>query len=156
MSWLGSKTMLIPFGIVVLLILLYWKKYIAAVFYSFGFAGASLVGSLLKGVVGRERPTLYPSLVEMPLNPSFPSGHAVQITAISLCIVILIHALRPKWQWLVGSLLFVVTVSVSISRIYLQVHYPTDVIGGILLAVSWVFILYWIFQRYWPEFCYRK
>ena len=147
-TWVGSRYTLIPLGLITLAWLIYRRWYRAVWFYSLGFAGASLIASLMKVVIDRPRPTVFPALHDMPMNASFPSGHATQITAYGLCLIILINYLRPQWRAAAAVALLLLAVSVCLSRTYLQLHYPTDVIGGMLLAIAWVLLMLWLFRHY--------
>jgi len=86
----------------------------------------------------RPRPDLYPPLVPMPEDWSFPSAHAVQVTAFALAWL-----LRPGTS--PGRIEIVVFLAaaalVGVSRPYLQVHFPSDVIAGAILAALWVLLL---------------
>lgn len=71
---------------------------------------------------------------------SFPSGHTQGATAFWTAIMI---QLKKKWMYVIGcSLIFLI----GISRLYLGVHWPSDVIGAWILGVIWVFIANWIFD----------
>jgi membrane-associated phospholipid phosphatase len=105
-----------------------------------GFAFAVNLGItyLVKVLTHRTRPYIkYPDLNEKALEntPSFPSGHSSVAfqTATSLAIVF------PCWQIAVPAYLWASTIVYS--RLYLGVHYPSDVLGGILLGMStaWLF-----------------
>ena|SRR5688572_12065210 len=93
-------------------------------------AGSHLVVQLLKGSVARARPHLpvgIPSLVHAPDRFSFPSGHA----AASLSIALPLAMTLPLW---LGAPLIVLALLVGVSRCYLGIHYPGDVVVGWLLA----------------------
>ena len=111
-------------------------------------AGGWLFNSALKAVIGRERPDLVPHLVEAT-GPSFPSGHsfnsAVVFLAIALAIAPLLHrrAARP------GTIFIALAISVAVawSRVWLGVHYPTDVAAGWLGGVGWTFLAATLLHR---------
>jgi len=115
-------------------------------------SGASLLDNLIKVLVARHRPAA--DLVHV-LSPatgySFPSGHAVFYTWVA---VMLASALAPRLQpglrpflWLAAALLILVG---CLGRVYEGVHWPTDVIGGFLLGLSWVAFVLWLPERYLP------
>jgi membrane-associated phospholipid phosphatase len=115
-------------------------------------SGASVIDNLVKVLVARHRPAS--DLVHV-LNPatgySFPSGHAVFYTWLA---VMLASALAPRLKpalrpflWLVASLLILVA---CLGRVYEGVHWPTDVIGGFLLGLSWSAFVLWLPERYLP------
>ncbi|MBS1137328.1 MAG: phosphoesterase pA-phosphatase-like protein [Proteobacteria bacterium] len=134
-TWLGSLAVLLP-----LALLLWWRRRgeRSASFVALALIGASALGHLVKLIAARPRPDLYPPLVPMPEDWSFPSAHAVQVTAFALAWL-----LRPGTS--PGRIEIVVFLAaaalVGVSRPYLQVHFPSDVIAGAILAALWVLLL---------------
>lgn len=114
------------------------KMYTKALIISLGVGGAAAVGHVLKAVFERSRPDLWQWLIT-ETNFSFPSGHAIGSSALALCIVVVLW--RTKWRIyaLVGALIYVLMV--SFSRLYLGVHYPSDIVGGWLLSAAWVALI---------------
>jgi undecaprenyl-diphosphatase len=115
-------------------------------------SGASLLDNLVKVLVARQRPAA--DLVHV-LNPatgySFPSGHAVFYTWVA---VMLASALAPKLRptarpflWLAAALVILIACT---ARVYEGVHWPTDVIGGFLLALGWSAFVLWLPERWLP------
>ncbi len=86
---------------------------------------------ILKNAVGRIRPcevnTMVNLLIPCPTDPSFPSGH----TSASFAAVTVLLAAKWKWRWAALGL----AVLIAFSRMYLYVHFPTDIVGGILVGV---------------------
>ena len=145
-TWAGSMTVLIPVGIVTGLVLLKLKQIRETVFLLCSLFAAATATWLLKDIIGRERPNAWPVLGDAVTGFTFPSGHATQITAFSLALFLVLRQIKPAWQIPVGIIASVLTLSVLVSRPYLQAHYPTDVIGGVLMAViivsaCWLLIL---------------
>lgn len=92
-------------------------------------------------IINRHRPNV-PHLDSAPPTSSFPSGHTAAATALygSLAIIA-VHASTRAWLRAVALVLAVlVPVCVAFARLYRGMHYPTDVMGGALLAVLWLTI----------------
>jgi undecaprenyl-diphosphatase len=93
---------------------------------------ASLASDVLKGVFDRARPPqLDPSLgslAPLPDNPSFPSGHSATAFAAATAVAIISPRLRP-WALCIAA-------AVALSRLYLRVHFPLDVMAGALLGAG--------------------
>lgn len=134
-TWLGSLAVLLP-----LALLLWWRQRGDgnAAFVALALIGASALGHLVKLIVERPRPDLFPPLISMPADWSFPSAHAVQVTAFALAWLLRPGAAPGRIEI---AVLFAAVAAVFASRLYLQVHFPSDVIAGALLATLWVLLL---------------
>lgn len=100
--------------------------------------GAAILGTALKSLYGRARPELFDSGYEAPFF-SFPSGHA--ITAVSFYGVLTLltaRRLRGRGRWSLVTAGAVLILLIGFSRLYLGVHYPSDVLAGYLVAALWV------------------
>lgn len=103
--------------------------------------GASLVSFGLKVLIGRGRPDLVPHLVEVS-TPSFPSGHALLSASIYLVLGALLAREAPTLRlrrYFLGVAIGL-TVLIGISRVYLGVHWPSDVLAGWLIGAGWALL----------------
>lgn len=120
------------------------RKY-KAVLLAFAVGGAAIVNYVLKLLFERARPDLWAHIVE-ETSFSFPSGHAMGSSAFAFGIVAILW--NTKWRipaiLIAGSFI----VSIGFSRLYLGVHYPTDILAGWLLSLVWVaFIASFVYIR---------
>jgi membrane-associated phospholipid phosphatase len=117
-------------------------------FWVLALGGAALMNLGAKQLFGRIRPDLFASIAP-ETTYSFPSGHAMQSMAILAALLVL--GWRTSWRWaaLAAGGLFVA--AVGLSRIYLGVHYPTDVLAGWSLALAWVIGLRAAFELAWTD-----
>lgn len=122
-----------------LIVLLWFESHREAVFFAVSMVGASVIMGLTKVVLARPRPELFPDVnYWKTASPSFPSGHATGSAVFALTLFFVVRRLAPKWQGLVGVLGLLFCLSVSLSRLYLQVHYPSDILAGLALGSGWV------------------
>lgn len=103
------------------------------------FAGLAVVGSALlnlgaKPLFARERPSLWQSIAPES-NYSFPSGHAMGSMTLACVLVLLCWRTRLRWPVVAAMGAFVGLV--GLSRIYLGVHYPSDILAGWAAAIAW-------------------
>lgn len=108
------------------------------------FAGLAIVGSALlnlgvKQLFARERPSLWESIAP-ETSFSFPSGHAMGSATLACVLVLLAWHTRWRWTVLAATSLFVVLV--GLSRVYLGVHYPSDILAGWAAAITWTAAIY--------------
>ena len=100
--------------------------------------GASLLAHLVKHLVLRPRPDLFAALTSVASPLSFPSAHAAQVTAVAAALLLVAPRLTARYRrWALPALL-VIVVLVDFSRLYLQVHYLSDVLAGTIAAGCWV------------------
>lgn len=135
LSWIGSgRGMLYP--LTILLILVAWRrsKRVAG-FLVLALGGDMLLNLALKVVFHRDRPTVLARLWQES-DYSFPSGHAMFAAGLAAAIVALLWRTRWRTSAIVLGALYAFLMGVS--RVYLGVHYPTDVIAGWCLGVAWV------------------
>ncbi len=119
----------------ILALLLLRKKYRAATIVAAGVGGAALINIILKAIFERPRPDLWDQLI-VEHSFSFPSGHAMASSALAFSIIALFWNTRYRWFVVAGALLYILLI--GLSRLYLGVHYPTDVLAGWLVSGAWV------------------
>jgi undecaprenyl-diphosphatase len=137
-------------GLVVVAIagfLLLQTRYHSALVVLVTAISGELVNQLLKSVFQRPRPEIVPHLRTV-VDTSFPSGHAMQSAIIYLTLGAMLMRLAESRMTKAYCLIMaiVVTLLVGMSRVYLGVHYPTDVIGGWIFGFVWA-SLCWIVAR---------
>jgi membrane-associated phospholipid phosphatase len=110
--------------------------------------GAEIWVEILKRIFREARPTTVAYLVEFT-GFSFPSGHAMVATATygALAAVTCGYIHRPSGRIAVQSIRWTLVALVAISRVYLGVHYPTDVAGGVLFGMAWLYLTMKIWGR---------
>ncbi|MBK8744589.1 MAG: phosphatase PAP2 family protein [Propionivibrio sp.] len=133
-TWLGSIAILLPVALA-----LSWRYRRhgppGTALLPIAVGGASLLAHAGKFWVARPRPDMYPALISMPADLSFPSAHAMQITAFAFAWVLAAGS-RPGWAGVIAAALIVL--AVAFSRLYLQVHFPSDVAIGMIAGATWV------------------
>ena len=138
LSTVGGLQVMIALS-ALLILGLWFKSHREAVFFAVSMVGASVIMGLTKVVLARPRPELFPDVnYWKTASPSFPSGHATGSAVFALTLFFVVRRLAPKWQGLVGVLGVLFCLSVSASRLYLQVHYPSDILAGLALGSGWV------------------
>ncbi|OGX90214.1 phosphatase PAP2 family protein [Hymenobacter coccineus] len=130
--------------------LIFWylwhgRQHRRAWFFGAALGGAMALNLVAKTVLGRVRPALWASLAP-ETTPSFPSGHAMGSAALVLAACLLLA--RSRWRWLAWVLGALFVLGVGTSRMYLGVHYPSDVVAGWVASVGWVSGVYLLFSPY--------
>jgi membrane-associated phospholipid phosphatase len=140
-SWIGDAKGAVLEAIVFVLVLLVNRRaWLVA-------AGAVLSGAWYElgiHLVNRPRPTTAQVLqvTEHPGASSFPSGHTIFIVTITTVVLLCLgYRFLPRWGRVVGwAVVGAIVVANGIGRIYTGAHWPTDVLGGLLIATAWLCI----------------
>jgi undecaprenyl-diphosphatase len=102
-------------------------------------AGGLVLTTVLKSVFQRARPELVDSGYSASLYSSFPSAHATVAVGFYGTLALLVAwRLKGFWRWTVVTVGIALVLLIGFSRLYLGVHYPTDIIAGYLAAPLWV------------------
>lgn len=131
---------LITLIIIIFIILNYYKLYIQMIFLSISMIGNSLIFLLLKEIIQRERPIS--QLIELS-GYSFPSGHATLSTTLAFSLYLILKD-KVIYNKLLLIICIIFPLLISFSRVYLCVHYLSDIIAGIALGLIWVSLIYLI------------
>ena len=146
-TWLGTLGILALFGVVALVVLVRAGRRDGAVLLAVIMVGSVVLENALKFSFQRVRPP--PFFGSEPVTYSFPSGHAL----FSLCFYggLAIAASRSMQSAAMKTGIWIATVllvlAIGGTRIYLGVHYPSDVLGGYLVAIAWIAIVLSAEQR---------
>ena len=142
-SALGGFTVLWLFGAASLGFLLLARRWAQAAMIGASLIGASLLNAMLKSIFHRARPELVPHLTDVS-NASFPSGHAMTSAAIYLTIGIMLAEAQKTLAVRAYVMTFAVLLVILIgcSRVFLGVHWPSDVLAGWSLGAVWALGLF--------------
>ncbi len=130
---------------------IYRKDWSKLIFFASAVGGAVALNTLLKLLFSRARPDLWEQLV-VESSFSFPSGHAMASSALAFALIVLLWSTRWRWTALATGAVYVFLV--GLSRLYLGVHYPTDVLAGWVMSAAWVTIVWLILE--WTRSRYAK
>lgn len=149
-SAIGYQWGVVPVDIALTVGLLIARRWREATFAGVSFAGSALLNMATKQFFQRDRPTLWESIAPEHTF-SFPSGHAMGSATLAMVVVLLCW--HTRWRWLAVALAATFALTVGASRIYLGVHYPSDILGGFAAGIAWVsgvyLVLYRIRERPW-------
>jgi undecaprenyl-diphosphatase len=146
---IGSGTVVPILSVVVMVFLYKVLHHRAELILFLGVvAGEAILNVVLKTLFHRARPELH-RLAEAT-GYSFPSGHSMTAFAFYGIVAFLLwrHLRTSFGRTLLIIFSIVMTLLIGISRIYLGVHYPSDVLGGYLASGFWLTVSIWVFQRY--------
>ncbi|MCD7097006.1 phosphatase PAP2 family protein [Stenotrophomonas sp. MMGLT7] len=134
----------IPADIAIVLLLLLWRRWRESLFAGVAFVGSALLNMGSKQFFQRDRPSLWDSIAPEHTF-SFPSGHAMGSMTLAATVVLLGWHTRWRWAIVLAAAFFVA--AVGLSRLYLGVHYPSDILGGWCAGLAWVTGVYLVIFR---------
>ena len=152
-TWAGSGLVLFPIALIIAGILWLRGRAADALLVSGGILGAFILVHGFKRLFARPRPNVQDLLVSMPSDFSFPSAHTTQAAAFALaCAIALSRYVSTTAGLLIWGCLGLTVLLVGLSRVYLQVHYVSDVVAGAVLGAAWVLTLYRLLKWTDPQF----
>ncbi|HEY0662719.1 MAG TPA: phosphatase PAP2 family protein [Lysobacter sp.] len=144
-SALGYQWGVVPFDIALVLVLALKRRAREGLFAGLALGGSALLNLAAKQSFARERPSLWDS-ISPETTFSFPSGHAMG--SMTLAWVCLLLAWRTPWRWPVTIVVVLFTGLVGLSRVYLGVHYPSDILAGWTAASVWAASCFFLVFRH--------
>jgi undecaprenyl-diphosphatase len=148
-SYIGTTVPMVALSLLIMIFLFTVLKHrMELVLFVVAVLGTKIWNDLLKNLFERDRPVEH-RLVE-EVGYSFPSGHSMVAFAFyGILAFLLWRHLRTRTARSVVILLAIaMTLLIGVSRIYLGVHYPSDVLGGYLASACWLGVTIWLFQWY--------
>lgn len=142
--WFGTNISLIPF--IALIVWWLWKRKHRphdAIRLAIVQLGSYLLNPSLKAIFERDRPSLFERRGWYGWS-SFPSGHAIASTSVLLTLSIILYEIK-RWTWPFYATLVVSFLSMY-SRLYLGVHWPTDVFAGAIVGFFWLLTTMYAFR----------
>jgi len=146
LAWLGAPAVMIGIATVTAITGLFWNRVRSAAWtLPIAIAGAGLLIQLLKVIVARARPDLFAPLVAES-GYSFPSGHSlIAVVVYGLLAYFAVHLVRnTAFRIGISVCAAVLVLLIGLSRIYVGVHYPTDVLAGWTAGVPWLIACIWL------------
>ena len=147
-TFLGAHTFLIPANLLLTAWFLFIKK---RHWYSIKVPAVALSSLLLmlnlKLIFHRERPDT--PLLQMAKGFSFPSGHALMsVTFYGLLVLIVWQNVKQAWlKWILSVFLILLIAAIGLSRVYLRVHYASDVLAGFAVGLVWLLLSLWVLSK---------
>lgn len=135
-TFLGSPMMDIFYLLIILFVLFIKGRKGASLWLAFLLVSGNIISFLVKITVKRTRPS---GKIIPATGYSFPSGHVFGTTLVILALIFLILPLiqNQSAKYILTTLLIIWLIIVAISRVYLHGHFPSDVVGSVLLAGAW-------------------
>ena len=145
-SDVGSTKVIVPLVAVGAIWLLWRRRWVSAGLLVLAWGGSVGLYNLAKPVVDRPRPPAGIQL-QTAAGSSFPSGHATQSLSTFLAVMVVLVATSSRWRLPGWVLVAVLAGAIGWSRVYLGMHWATDVAAGWLIGGLWVTVMVWLARR---------
>lgn len=142
---LGSVKFIVLATGILCIYFLYRKNYNTAIFILLASLGTSIINQGLKYLVMRTRPEMYFLIRET--GYSFPSGHSMIAMSFYSMFFYLLGEKYKSFRGLFLSLNILIVILIGFSRIYLGVHWPTDVLIGFLISYTWYSTVKYLYEN---------
>jgi membrane-associated phospholipid phosphatase len=151
-TFLGSHTFLLPAYVLLVCYYLFVKKNkkLSIDIIALGLSSLGIL-FLLKNIFERSRPA--DPLLKPVSGFSFPSGHTFSSFVFFGLLIYIIWRTKLSLpvKWVCSILFFFIAFLIGVSRVYLHVHFPSDVLAGFFLSIIWLTLSFWILRRLNPE-----
>jgi len=135
----GSTLVIIAITLVIMSFLAWRGRWRQLVMFGLIAIGATGMNAILKQIFQRSRPSFWQALV-VEKSYSFPSGHAMASSALVFAVIVILW--RTKWRRPAIIAGCVYAGLVGLSRLYLGVHFPTDILAAWCVSLAWALIVY--------------
>lgn len=136
-TFLGQPSVLVVLSLSLGIWLLFQHRRLEATTLAIAALGAAGLNYWLKELFTRDRPALWDRVVDVRYY-SFPSGHAMVSVVMYGLIGYLLAKIFPRWRGLIFILTVLLVVAIGFSRLYLGVHWPTDIAAGYAAGLVWL------------------
>lgn len=147
-TFFGSVKFIIILCVIFLIIFFLLKKKWYGLYINFALILSTVVNNIIKVIIGRPRPSINPLVVEN--SYSFPSGHMMASTMMYglLIYFILKSNMSKKTKYILVLSLAILTTLIGISRIYLGVHYFSDILAGFILSLTLLLVVIELIEKH--------
>ena len=147
---IGDPHFTVPLVFIVFVWLWVKKHRAKAKIFALNCFGGAVLSTCLKLFFGKVRPALWTSPIE-EVSFSYPSGHALGAVVLYGFLAYLIGRQLPQFKGLIYGLAIVLALSIGFSRLYLGVHWPTDLVGGYIIGFLWTSVCIRLLDRQLPK-----
>ena len=134
---IGDPHTVVPLTGIVFVFLLIKRQRLAATFFAIDAAGGVALSYFLKLAFSKPRPQLWDSAIN-EVTYSYPSGHALGSMVIYGFLSYVFAKMYPRYSAAIYTFAVLIIVSIGFSRLYLGVHWPTDILGGYGIGFLWI------------------
>jgi undecaprenyl-diphosphatase len=136
--------------VVAVVVLALRRRFAEAILVTVVVAGGQTLGTLAKNLLARQRPPIAQALIGPPGGTSFPSGHALAAVLLyGVLAFLLVRALQSRRARVAVTVAAVMVITlVGTSRVYLGVHWPSDVLAAWVLGAAWLSLCATVYVRW--------